>query len=542
MELRYYQREAVDATYQFLRDTQDENPLIVLPTGAGKTPVIAQICKDAIGWGRRVLITSHRAELLEQNKKHALFHGELEGKVGLYSAGLRSRDTEHPILVAGVQSVWRRMDELGAFDVILVDEAHLVSEREESMYQRMLQFAKQVNPKVRIIGLTATPYRTGTGHLCGDDRTFQHVAYEESVRVLIEKGYLCHLRSKAGISTAHIETDSLHVRRGDYIESEMAEVAMQHGMVNRAVTDIIEKTKDRKKVLVFVVNIEHGQEVTSAFGRRLKGSGVCASEVYGDSIDRVEVIQRFKDDPSNKFLVNCNLLTIGFDYPAIDGVVLLRPTISPGLYYQMVGRGLRLEGSKDDCLVLDYGNNIKRHGPLDAINPEANGGTGQVAAATRQCPECGEVVMRNRTVCPDCGHVFQSEKIEVEHGTESADDDIMGERTVEERVRVMRVEYNPHTKYDKSTGAPLSRTMRVDYMYGVFNRISEWVCIEHEGYAGKKALLWWRDRTNGSFPCDVDDAVERAEIGELLEPKWLTIKKGGKWPEIVDYDFEEVAV
>lgn len=541
MELRYYQRDAIDATYKYLKENPDKNPLVVLPTGAGKTPVIAKICSDAIGWGRRVLITSHRAELLEQNKKHALYHGDLEGKVGLYSAGLGERDTDHPILVAGVQSVYRRLPELGKFDIILVDEAHLVSERENSMYQQLLASARELNPKVRLVGLTATPYRTGTGHMCRDENTFNDIAYEISVKRLIDEGFLCPLLSKAGLDTATLDTSKLHIQRGEYIESEMAEQAMADGMVKRAVEDVVSKTKDRRKVLVFSVNVAHGQEVCRAIRRRCGDRS--AYEVYGDTIDRAEIIQNFTTKKEARFLVNCNILTTGFDYPEIDCVVLLRPTVSPGLYYQMVGRGLRLAPTKADCLILDYGDNIMRHGPINQIDP-GYAPTGESAPRMKKCPNCDEVVMAGTTKCPACDEVFPApETRETNHGIRSSEAEIVADNTREEVVGVTKVGYAVHEKRNEN-GDVVSRTMRVDYRYKIVHKVSEWVCFEHTGYALKKAENWWRERSNGPFPCDVDDAVERCNEGEVLEPVRLTIKTGGKYDEIISYDFnkKEVAV
>ena len=499
------------------------------------------MCLDAIKWERRVLILSHRGELLEQNQKHALYHGDLEGKVGLYSAGLGSRDTEHPILVAGIQSVYRRMPELGAFHLILVDEAHLISEREDSMYQQLLTSARILNPDVRLVGLTATPYRTGTGWMCAPENTFQDISYEVSVEELIKKGFLSKLKSKAGTDRAVIKTDNCRIERGDYVESEMAESAMALGMVPAAVSDIIEKTKGRKKVLVFSVNIAHGMEICNALKRRVGDGAV--RQVYGDSIDRKEILVDFSSSETVRYLINCNLLTTGFDYPAIDCVVLLRPTVSPGLYYQMVGRGLRLDSSKSDCLVLDYGGNIRRHGPLSQIDPGRGraGKRGVDDAPTKQCPKCGEVVMRTTTLCPDCGEVFKGAPIEVDHDVKADNVDIMGKEPVLETVGVTSVEYLVHVKRDPATGNEVSRTMRVVYKYKIIHSVSEWVCFEHQGYALRKAEKWWRERSIGPFPCDVDDAVERCNNGEVREPCRITIKTGGKYPEIVGYEYKQEA-
>ena len=165
MELRPYQAEAVEAVYNHLR-TKDNNPCIVLPTGTGKSVVIAKIVSDAVSqWGGRALILAHVKELLEQNagKVKALCP---EIPIGIFSAGLKSRDTDEPVIVAGIQSVYEKACDLGAFDLIIVDEAHLIAPDGDGMYRTFLKDMKVINPKVRVIGLTATPFRLKGGLIC----------------------------------------------------------------------------------------------------------------------------------------------------------------------------------------------------------------------------------------------------------------------------------------------------------------------------------------------------------------------------------------
>lgn len=543
MKLRYYQQEAIDATRDFLRTKPDQNPIIVLPTGAGKTPVIAEMCKAAIAKGSRVLILSHRKELLTQNKKHAINHDELEGKVGVYSAGLKQRDTEHPIIIGGIQSVYRRAEELGLFGMVLVDEAHLVSEREESQYQQLFEGLKDVNPDVKLIGLTATPYRTGTGFMCRPENTFNSVSYDICVAELIEKGFLCPLLSKGGLDKATINMDGARVVRGDYTDEDMANKAMSDGMVSAAVEDIITKTADRNKVLVFSVNVEHGRELTNAIRKRT--DSCAALEVYGDSIDRDETLARFTTDPKARYLVNCNILTTGFDYPAIDGVALVRPTVSPGLYYQMVGRGLRLHDSKDDCLVLDYGDNIRRHGPINAINPGLTGyRLDTTQADTRKCTNCDEIVMRTRTVCPVCGEPFPVEKVKPSHDVVASDSDIIGKKETK-RVKVNRVSYSAHQKQGS-----VIKTLRADYYYGIVGKVSEWVCFEHGGWARKKAEQWWREHhEEAPPPRSVYAALSGIEMiqgwpneGGWKKPVEIELETGGQYDKIKKRIYKQEAI
>jgi len=187
--LRPYQQAAVEAVYDYLR-TRDDNPCVVIPTAGGKTPIMATICKDAVGqWNGRVLILAHVKELLEQtaDKLRAVCP---EVEFGIYSAGLNRRETDKLAIVAGIQSVYKRACELDAFDLVIVDECHLIPEGGEGMYRTFLAEAKVVNPHLRVIGLTATPFRLSSGPICTPDGILNHICYEVGVRELIRDGYL----------------------------------------------------------------------------------------------------------------------------------------------------------------------------------------------------------------------------------------------------------------------------------------------------------------------------------------------------------------
>ena len=377
MELRPYQQAAITAVYDYLRD-HDDNPCVVIPTAGGKTPVLATICKDAVTqWGGRVLVLAHVKELLQQaaDKLQAICP---ELKFGVYSAGLKRRDTEHPVIVAGIQSVYKRACELDAFDLIIVDEAHLIPPDGEGMYRQFLAEAKVVNPRVRTIGLTATPFRLKSGMICGPENILNAVCFEVGVRELIRDGYLCPLVTKAGREKA--DTAQLHVRAGEFVADELEEMMDQDQLVEAACNEIVEYTRDRHAVLIFASGVKHAQHIQHVLW---ENHGVECGFVCGETPDgdREELLARFRGDQTSglfereplKYLVNVNVLTTGFDAPRIDCVALLRPTLSPGLFYQQVGRGFRLCPGKQNCLVLDFGGNILRHGPVDQVRVRRSG-------------------------------------------------------------------------------------------------------------------------------------------------------------------------
>ncbi|MCG3178627.1 MAG: UvrABC system protein B [Phycisphaerae bacterium] len=525
--LRPYQHEAVQAVYSHLR-ARDDNPCVVIPTAGGKTPVMATICRDAVRqWGGRVLILAHVKELLEQavEKLHATAP-DLWMQIGVYSAGLRSRDTEHPIIVAGIQSVYRRAAELDRFDLVLIDEAHMIPPDGDGMYQTFLSEAKVVNPNVRLIGLTATPYRMTTGMICGPENLLNHVCYEVGVRELIVQGYLCPLKTKA--SRRKVDTSGLRVRAGEFLAGEVEALMDDDALVGAACREIVEETQDRKATLIFAAGVKHAEHVQ----RVLAGIGRECGFVCADTLpfERAATLERFRKGEL-KYLVNVNVLTTGFDAPNIDSVALLRPTNSPGLYYQMVGRGFRLCGGKADCLVLDFGGNVLRHGPVDAIRiDEKERGNGEAPA--KECPQCQALIHAAYSICPECGYEFPPPERQ-KHEREATSAGILSGQVEDIEYEVQSVSYHVHVKRGDDGTAP--KTMRVDYQIGLGDYRSEWVCFEHTGYARQKAEAWWAQRSNEPAPPSAASAVYMANEGFLAETLSITVRHvaGEKFDRII---------
>ncbi|NLX57713.1 MAG: DEAD/DEAH box helicase family protein [Phycisphaerae bacterium] len=527
--LRPYQHEAVAAVYDHLR-RRDDNPCIVIPTAGGKTPVMATICRDVVErWDGRVLILAHVKELLEQavDKLHAMAP-DLWMKIGVYSAGLGSRDRDHPIIVAGIQSVYRRAAELDGFDIILLDEVHMVPPEGDGMYRTFLADAKKVNPRVRLVGLTATPYRMTTGLICGPENLLNEVCYEVGVRELIVQGYLCPLRSKAGRQKA--DTSGLHLRGGEFVAAETEALMDDDNLVYSACREIVEQTAERHSTLIFASGVKHAEHVQ----RVLRGMGRDCGFVCGDTLpfERAETLQRFRDG-ALKYLVNVNVLTTGFDAPNIDCVALLRPTNSPGLYYQMVGRGFRLHPGKTDCLVLDFGGNILRHGPVDALKfKEHDGGPGEAPA--KECPDCHAVIHAAYSVCPECGHEFPPPERE-KHDYQASTEGVLSGQVTTTEHEVIDTVFRVHQKRGTDENHP--RTMRVDYYHSLNGFVSEWVCFEHTGFARDKAEGWWRQRSDEPVPESAEDAVAIANAGGLTPTVAVTVRHvaGEKYDRVISY-------
>ena len=548
MELRGYQQIAVNAVYDYMRKS-DLNPCVVLPTGAGKSIVIAKIVTDAVTlWQGRCLILAHVKELLEQNAaKIAALCPEID--IGIFSAGLNSRDTKERVIIAGIQSVYDKAAQLGSFDLVLIDEAHLIPPDGDGMYRSFLDDMKKINPNIRLIGMTATPYRLKGGLICRKENLLNEVCCEIGVRELIVAGYLSKLRSKNGKYKADL--DNLHIRGGEFVAEDVEKAMDNEHLVTASCREIAELCKDRKKVLIFASSIDHCRHIAETIREQThEECGIVTG--HTPKLERAEILDRFRGitqknlfgeaKPELKYLVNVGVLTTGFDAPAIDCVAILRPTNSAGLYYQMVGRGFRLspDTGKTDCLILDYGGNIMRHGPVDMIRITENPGRkGNGGAPVRECPQCQSVFPAGRTACPDCGYEFPREERELRHDSRACSDGILSGESSELEYPVKDVYYCTHTKRNADEGTP--KTMRIDYMIGFNDFQAEWVCPEHTGYARRKFEKWWRERTELDPPGTAAECVQLAQKGYLKEPVAITVKTtaGQRFPEIVKYTFAE---
>lgn len=541
MPLRWYQEASVNAVFAYLHRNKKGNPLVVLPTGAGKTHVIAEICRQCVGWGLRVLVITHQKELIEQN--HAKLQlAAPDVSIGIHCAGLKSRATREPVIVGSVQSIINRLDRFEDFDLIVVDEAHLIPPADDSMYQKVLGTFCNRNPKLRIVGLTATPYRLDYGPIARPDGTLTDVCYEVNVRELIDHDppYLSRLVNK---SSAHsVDLSGVKITAGDYNEAEMADIFSRQDVVEAACHEIASRTVDRKGVLLFCTNIAHAEYVadTLAFETSLS-CGLVHSRM--SMPEREKQLGAFARQEL-KYIANVNVLTTGFDATHIDCIVLLRGTMSPGLYAQMCGRGLRIHPGKKDCLILDYAHNIERHGPIDRVVPpgKKNQTNGKGEAPAKVCPNCHTVVMLGTLICPDCKHVFESNLPDIDpHADTASDADPLSKTAADysEWREVVGMGCYKHSKKGVSLDSGHPMSMRVTYWLGMTESVSEWICLEHPkgGFARRKAEKWWAKRSNSACPDYVSDAIAFFEAGGLAETTHILVKtsSSSKWPEIIDY-------
>ncbi|BDH45150.1 ATP-dependent helicase [Salmonella enterica subsp. enterica serovar Choleraesuis] len=385
-QLRPYQQEAVDATLTHFR-RHDAPAVIVLPTGAGKSLVIAELARVARG---RVLVLAHVKELVAQN--HAKYIA-LGLEADIFAAGLQRKESSAKVVFGSVQSVARNLDAFDdAFSLLIVDECHRIGDDKQSQYQQILDALRAHNPRLRLLGLTATPYRLGKGwiyqfHYHGMVRgsaeaLFRDCIYELPLRYMIKNGYLTP-PERLDMPVVQYDFSRLKAREnGLFSETDLNdELRQQRRITPHIISQIVELTADRRGVMVFAATVEHAREILSLLPQ--PGSALITGETPGTERDRL--IEDFKAQRL-RFMVNVAVLTTGFDAPHVDAIAILRPTESVSLYQQIVGRGLRLAPDKQDCLILDYAGNAH-----DLFTPEV----GQPKRASDNVPV--------QVFCPGCG-------------------------------------------------------------------------------------------------------------------------------------------
>lgn len=412
IEPRWYQKNAVDAFVNFI-STQPigRNPLIVMPTGTGKSVVIASIIKFVRKWPEnKVLVLTHVGELVKQNAAK-LREVYPEAHIGLCSAGLKQKDTASGIIFGTVQTVHsilkRNKFAFGERCLVLIDECHLLSEKSSSQYRTVLKTLSDICPVLRVCGLSATPYRDkGTLLTEQENPIFTDVAFDltQDFTRLIEERYLAPLVSlKTPVS---VNLEGVHIRGGDFKDSDLQQAVSNEDLLEAASDILVHEGVNRRAWLVFVSGIQNAEKVALKLQKR----GIEALSV-NSSHSQSENDKAIADFRAGKVrcLVSANQLTTGFDVPQVDLIGMLRPTMSVSLHVQSLGRGTRPAPGKRDCLVLDFARNIERLGPINAPllagpSEKKKDSTEQERARTKKCQLCGGQIPLNARICPICGY------------------------------------------------------------------------------------------------------------------------------------------
>ncbi len=531
-ELRPYQREAIDALYKYWQSPSAGNGLIVVPTGGGKSLIMAAIVKEIEEkWpGTRILILSHVKELLSQDYAEIKEHWP-EAPIGIFSAGLGRKELQAPILVAGIQSLAAHAHKMDPPpEIVIVDEVHLVPRSETTRYNATLKTLKQMYPHLKVIGLSATPYRLDSGYLHhGDGAIFDQIVYDIPVQMLIDQGYLSPLSVKG----TPVKIDASGVRHSgrEFVAGELEQKILESNVTTAAVKDLVERGRDRKKWLVFAAGVKHALEIK----RCLDLYGIESDVITGEtpSGEREGLIDAFKGRSLGpiRCLINVNVLTTGFNVPQVDLIALMRPTESVGLYVQMVGRGLRKAQGKTDCLIADYAGLTIRHGPIDAVDPGRPPYTGEGGVPpAKECPECQAIIHAAARTCPVCGYVFPPSEVYINNKPVEAP--VLKAQIEPEEIAVTFTDYTLHQKEGKK------ESVKITYSHGL-GTISEWIFPESNTQWGD---FYYRKfcREMGlaePYPRTADEFLGRPD---LKEAKRIWTIPDGKYERVKRHEWGEV--
>lgn len=550
---RWYQQEACDAFWKFVETVHDasRNPVLVLPTGTGKSVIIAYIIQRAVQtWkGVKVLMLTHVGELVKQNA------GKLstiwpEADIGICSATLGHKDTENSIIFGNVQSVApllkRDPNVFGQRNLIVIDECHMLSEDENSQYRQVIAALKKLRPQMRVLGLSATPYRMKGGYLTEQkNAVFTDIVYDLNSQFerLIREGYLAPVTTLK--TKPHVDLTGVGTRAGDYKLDELQKACGDDAMLKNSLVEVIKRSSGRKAWIVFIAGIENCNKCAQIL-REMSVSAYAVNSSFSTE-ENAAKIEAFRKGEI-RCLISADQLTTGFDVPQVDLIAMLRPTKSPGLYVQMIGRGLRPAEGKKDCLVLDFARNIERLGPIN--NPYIRARTEKKASSKQQapvrtCPGCQAYIPVQATVCPHCGQKIERNlELELQAG-------VLIERTFGHQPKpgrkiatVISVDY---TEYKSVSGNVSFCAVYTCIVGGKKRTIKKWLAFNQKktsiGYL--EATKSWRELSSYPYklvPLSVEEAMQRTS--ELKTPLGLEFIPrnfyfGSKFDEVTEFLFNE---
>lgn len=422
MDLRQYQKDCLEILLK-----NEDNPLLaVLHCGAGKTEIFIELLRQTPE--KKSLVILNRIELLDQTIRR------INQDVNIF-CGSRKMDVyqKHPITIGSIQSLKKAIHY--KFDQIIVDECHFIDfDKKNSAYLNLFER----HPTAKIFGFTATPYRQ-SGHIYGPDKLFKKIHYERPIRDGVKEGFIVDAKLKGSSNEASFDTSKLKIKMGDYDQKQLAELGANEAIAIKQVKDAWLRSLDRKKIVWFCIDINHAEMI-----RRLipEESAIIHSKM--SESDRWFNKQKFEETEC-RHLVFVNVLAVGWDYPPADTLVILRPTRSPTLYVQVVGRILRTYPGKQYALVLDYGRVVERLGPIDnpkISKPSKGGWLKDLGEQLKMCPQCFEFINWREKLCPECGYSFESKKDVTKKPEEELS---VISKPDGESVFVIRVDVVPHT-------------------------------------------------------------------------------------------------
>jgi DNA repair protein RadD len=531
--LRDYQKEAVTAVWNYWEAGNGRNCLIVAPTGSGKSIILAELikrlCLDSSDI--KILVITDTRELISQDYKSIKNHYP-KCDIGIYSAGLHEKNVKPTVICCGIQSMYNKAYDFGRVDVVIIDEAHLVSPKSTTRFQKFFSQLRVSSPHFVVVGLTATPFRLSDGMLNeGDDALFEDIVYVCDMKRLIKEGYLVNVISKGGL--AKIDLKGVRIQAGDYNSKDLAYAADSKILVEKAVNEIVEYGKDRKCWLIFTSGITHSEHVAE----ELRKHKIDCEIVTGDtpSDERNKIVEKYRNGKL-RCLINVGIYTKGLDVPAIDLVALLTSTKSTGRYIQMVGRSMRPSPTtqKVNSILLDFGNNCIEHGPIDSIDPiKIHGkdifGKPPAKPPMRECERCHCIHHARLSVCPGCGFVYPTEEADARHGATAYSGPVMSDQIKPFLIDVKQMWVSKHAKPGKIP------SVKIAFYDNLEKETAVWACLDHKNYAAEKARALITQF--GGSARTVDEALKEWPMWRKVDK--VQVKMEGKWPRITGFVFKK---
>lgn len=547
-ELRDYQVEAVEETMAYINKHRGKKyPCIVMPTGSGKSLVVADLIRRIVSkriHTRRVLMLTMSKELISQNHATLKKHWP-EAPAGICSNALKRLQMNPPIISGSPGTVVNRVGKIashGVINVIIIDECHNIAARNEGTYRKIIDYfqsvAKEHKQPFTVIGLTATPFRMGHGYITDKPAIFDDFIEPVTIRQLVESGYLSPLSSKHTDYT--IDTQGVKKSGGDFQQGDLQRAVNteENNEIVACASVEFAKLKGCKKVMYFCAGIDHAQKMSALLNAKGMKT-LCVTGKMKDA-ERNEAVRKFKSGEIQA-VTNVNCLSTGFDVPDIDMLVLARPTESPGLYMQQIGRALRIHPSKKVAHILDFAGNVSRHGPITDVKPPKKKGEKGGDAPIKVCPQCFEICHASIRVCPDCGHEFPPAE---KPRAKLHKDDIMGD----DKVRVMEVgSWNWSVRNARSNDRPMlvCEYFKQEKGFQVSPMITEYLCVFHDGYAKRKGIALYNTIIKNSgakkhaiYQPEIDQVIKNLNSG--TPPAAIRYEQGiNGFPQILERIWQE---
>lgn len=543
MILRSYQESALEAITEAVK--RDRYILIQSPTGSGKTVLFSSLTQR---WMRdfpsmRVIILTAQKELIEQAADKLLKIWP-QAPIGVVCAGVSGRkNLTAPVVIASRQTLVNDLNRCPPFHFIIIDEVDQMPPRTiESQYRQILLCFERYFSDLRVLGVTASPFRLGHGYIYGPrcrpgtENWFQSLHYRISIKELQDQGYLVPFRA---LEVEKLDLSSVKKTGGDYNLEQLGDLMSKPVHITSAVQAYRDYGEERDAVVIFAVTIDHAEKLKAAFEAADCPCGIVHSKMPKEQ--REQTLKAFETG-SLRFVVNVGVLTRGWDCPRVNCLIYCRPTESPALHLQITGRGLRPADGKEDLLVLDLSGNMRKHGvDLDKLKVKIPGSVKgeKEEDLSKVCPQCSTLVSLEVMQCPKCGNEWQEESKQEESTTVR---DIHGKVIMRELLPANQnlihdVEIWPEY-FTSSKGNRMMKLKIMGYNGGPIP-ISLYHFCDVEGnasdYGRRKARTLWRQLGGDEPPPDtITEAIERWQ-DEIVIPTELKIVEDGKYLRVKDW-------